>query len=123
MSCCKTYDPCRDQGLNKSGSFASAARQYAEIAKASAELAEELLGCTLTCKLKVFEFALDTVEENVWYRGYILKAQLPGPPTAPGDAPFWEIEKTVLTYSGGNEILTTTYATGAWNNRESLIYT
>jgi hypothetical protein len=37
MSCCKTYDPCLDGKLNSIGSYSSAARQYAESAKASEE--------------------------------------------------------------------------------------
>jgi hypothetical protein len=75
------------------------------------------------CKDKFYAFALDSTLQNVWYRGYILKSIMPPPPADPYAASGWEIEKTVLTIVGGNDILTTTYATGAWNNRESLIYT
>lgn len=157
MSCCKPYDPCRDQGLNQSGSYASAARGYAEIAKQNAEITSEFQKYYLgpwsynppapeqsgvmyynttygemviwngaewcSCKDKLFMFALDSTNENVWYRGYILRSLIPPAPTDPFTSPLWEIEKTVLTIVSGNEILTSTYATGAWNNRESLIYT
>ncbi len=157
MSCCKPYDPCRNTSINITGSYAAAARQWAEDAKKDAEIAlqfnkyylgpwsynppapeeagvlyynttyKEMVVWTGTewcsCKDKLYMFALDSVNENVWYRGYILKSLIPPPPADPYLSPLWEIEKTVLTIVGGNEILTTTYATGAWNNRESLIYT
>lgn len=157
MSCCKPYGPKCGSILNQASSSASAARQYAEIAKENAEITSQFQKYYLgpwpynppapseagvmyynttygemviwtgtewcSCKDKMFMFALDSTNENVWYRGYILKSLIPPPPADVYNSPLWEIEKTVLTIVSGNEILTSTYATGAWNDRETLIYT